>query len=90
MIFNPLNDNVIAKPEHAETKSKSGILLGNGSNREQPRLAIVVAIGDKVDTVKVGDRILFQAFATNDLKVGDEQFISMKQEFIVATVEATK
>jgi co-chaperonin GroES (HSP10) len=51
-------------------------------------LAIVVAIGDKVDTVKVGDRILFQAFATNDLKVGDEQFISMKQEFIVATVEA--
>jgi chaperonin GroES len=90
MIFNPLNDNVIAQPEKAEDKTKSGILLGNPSAREKQRIAIVVAIGDKVTRVKVGDRILFQAFATNDLSVGNDEYISLKEEFIVATVEATK
>ncbi len=90
MIFEPHNDNVIAEPEKAQEKSKSGLYLGTVSSREQPRLAKVIAIGPKVKEVKVGDRILFQAFATSDLKVGDDEYIALKEEFVVATVKEAK
>jgi chaperonin GroES len=87
MIFQPNNDNIIAEPEKAQTMSKSGLYLGTGGNREQPRLAKVIAIGPNVKSIKVGDRILFQAFATADLKVGDEEYLAIREEFVVATVE---
>lgn len=90
MMFNPLNDNIIAEPEEATEKSRAGILLGSGGSREQPRLAKVLAVGPKVERVKTGDRILFQAFATSDLQVGDDNYIAIREEFIVAVVEPQK
>ena len=87
MIFEPLNDNIIAEPEKVQTQTTSGIYLAAATKREQPRTAVVLAVGPKVDKVKVGDRILFQAFATSDLKVGDDEYIAIKEEFVIAKVE---
>ncbi len=86
MIFQPLNDNVIAVPEKAQTETKSGIILSTGTKREQPRTAKVIAIGEKVKLVQPGDRIIFQAFASSDLKVGDEDYLAIREEFVIATI----
>lgn len=86
MIFEPLNDNIVAQPEEAQTKTKSGLLLTPGTKREQPRTAKVIAVGPKVKEVKVGHRILFQAFATSDVKVGDDEYIMLREEFVVARI----
>lgn len=90
MIFKPLNDNVIAVPEAPQGQTKSGIFLGTGSKREQPRTAKVIAVGEKVKLVKVGDRIIFQAFATSDLKIGKDEYIAIREEFVIATVGGNK
>lgn len=90
MIFEPLNDNIIAEPEKAQTQTKSGFLLSEGTKREQPRVATVIAVGPKVERVKKGDRILFQAFATSDLKVGDDSYLALKEEFVIAKVGGKK
>lgn len=90
MIFNPLGDNIIATPEKAEEKTKSGIFLGPPGKREQPRTAIALAVGPKVEHIKVGDRFLFQAFATSELKVGDDEYLAIKEEFVVATIKEAK
>lgn len=86
MIFKPLTDNIIAMPEEAAKQSKSGILFAAGTTREQPRIAKVIAIGSKVTHLKVGDRFLFQAFAAAELKVGDDNYIAIREEFVIATV----
>ena len=90
MIFEPLNDWIIATPEEAQTKTASGFLLTAGGKREQPRTADVVAVGPNVKVVRPGDRILFQAFATSDLQVGDDKYIAIKEEFVSATVNGGK
>ncbi len=90
MIFNPLNDNIIAAPEKAQTETKSGFILTAGTKREQPRIAKVVAIGENVKLVKVDDRIVFQAFAASDLKVGDDEYLAIHEEFVIATVKEKK
>lgn len=90
MIFNPLNDNIIAVPENASVTTKSGFVLSSGTKREQPRTAKVVAVGEKVKLVKPNDRIIFQAFATSDLKVGEDEYIAIREEFVIAKVEGKK
>lgn len=90
MIFSPLNDWIIAEPEEAQTKTQSGFLLAPGNKREQPRLAAVAAVGPNVKMVQPGDRILFQAFATSDLQVGEDKYIAIKEEFVSATVNGGK
>lgn len=87
MIFSPLSDWIIAVPEEAQTKTQSGFLLTGGNKREQPRLAEAIAIGPDVKVVKKSDRILFQAFATCDLQVGDDKYIAIREEFVSATVD---
>lgn len=86
MIFKPLNDNIIAEPEKAQTETKSGFILSAGTKREQPRTAKVIAIGEKVKLVKVDDRIVFQAFAASDLKVGEDDYLAIREEFVIATI----
>jgi|GEM_PF-3641529 len=86
MIFNPLTDNIIAMPEEAAKQSKSGILFTTGTTREQPRIAEVKAVGPKVEHLKVGDKFLFQAFAAAELKVGDDNYIAIREEFVIATI----
>ncbi|NNM44297.1 MAG: co-chaperone GroES [Chlamydiae bacterium] len=87
MIFEPINDNIIAIPEKAKTVTASGILLGAGTKIEQPRTAKVIAVGDKVKLVSVDDHIIFQAFAASDLKVGDDDYLAIREEFVIATIK---
>jgi co-chaperonin GroES (HSP10) len=87
MIFKPLKDRIIAKVEKASKTSESGIYLGDGGSAEQPRLATAVAVGKDVEEIKVGHRFLYQAFAAMAFKVGEEEFISTREEFVESLVE---
>ena len=90
MIFKPLSDHIVATPEKAATQSKGGILFTASTTREQPRIANVVAVGPNVKEVKVGDRFLHQAFSASDIKVGDDEYIVIREEFVMATIEEEK
>lgn len=91
----PLDDYVVAEAEAAQTKTASGIYLPD-SAAEKPKIAKVVAVGPgKVGddneripmTVKVGDRIIYKGYSTNDVKIDGKEYILVKEEDILATVK---
>ena len=91
----PLFDNVLVRPNEAQDKTASGILLPE-SVKEKPQMGVVKAIGDglihpdgKVTKVqvKVGQEIYFKKWGGNEVKVGDEEWVILKQEDILAVVE---
>ncbi len=90
----PLGDKVVLKQSEAEETTKSGIILAS-SAKEKPQYADVVAVGPggMVDgkevtmQVKVGDRVIYSKYAGTDVKLGDEEFIVVRQNDIVAVVE---
>ncbi len=91
----PLADYVVAQAEEAESKTASGLYLPDNA-KEKPKTAKVVAVGPgKVGddnervamTVKVGDRIIYKSYSTTDVKVGNEEYMLLKEEDILATVE---
>jgi len=90
----PLGDKVVLKQAIAEEKTKSGIIL-TASSQEKPQYADVIAVGPggMVDgkevtmQVKVGDRVIYSKYAGTDVKLGEDEYVVVKQSDIVAIVE---
>ena len=91
----PLGDRVVLKQCEAEETTKSGIIMA-GSAQEKPQEAKVVAVGPggMVDgkevtmQVKEGDKVIYSKYAGNEVKVDGEEYIIVKQNDILAIVEA--
>lgn len=90
----PLGDRVVLKHRAAEETTKSGIILA-AKTQEKPQEAEVVAVGpggmvdgnEVVMQVKVGDKVIYSKYAGNEVKLGDEEYIIVKQSDILAIVE---
>ena len=94
MKLTPLGDKVVLKAIKEEEKTKSGIIL-TGEAKEKPQQAEVIAVGPGgvVDgkevkmQVSVGDKVIYSKYAGTEVKLGDEEFIVVRQNDIVAIVE---
>ena len=82
----PLADYVVAVSEEPETKTASGLYLPENA-KEKPKTAKVVAVGKDAKQLKVGDRIVYKSYSTTDVKVGDDEYILVKEEDVLATVK---
>lgn len=89
----PLGDRVVLRRAEAEAKTAGGIVLPD-SARDKPQRGEVVAIGDgyvrrdgaRVPlTVKEGDRVIFSSYAGDDIEVGDEKYLLLRESDILAT-----
>jgi chaperonin GroES len=83
--LNPLADWVVAEQEEAVTKTASGLYLPDKA-AEKPKIAKVTKTGKDVKNVKAGDRIVYKSYSTTEVKVGDKEYILVKEEDILATV----
>lgn len=94
MKLSPLGDKVVLKQLEAEETTASGIVLP-GNAQEKPQQAEVIAVGPGgvVDgkevkmQVSVGDNVIYSKYAGTEVKLGDEEFIVVRQNDIVAIVE---
>lgn len=81
----PLGDYVVATAETAEAKTASGLYLPDKA-QEKPKTAKVVATGPNAKQLKVGDRIVYKSYSTTDIKVDGTEYILVKEEDVLATV----
>jgi len=82
----PLADYVVAQAEEAESKTASGLYIPGGA-QEKPKIAKVLATGKEAKNVKSGDRIIYKSYSTTEVKVGNDEYILVKEEDILATVK---
>jgi len=90
----PLGDKIVLKQLEAEETTKSGIVL-TGQAKEKPQEAEVVAVGPggcidgkevKME-VKVGEKVIYSKYAGTEVTYGDETYIIVKQNDILAIVK---
>jgi len=77
---------VVVKATSQEEKTKSGIVLPDTVEKEKPEQGKVIAVGPKTKEVKVGDLVIFTQYAPNEIKVGGEEFLIIKEEDILAVI----
>jgi chaperonin GroES len=93
----PLGDRVVVKRLEAEEKTTGGIVLPEAA-KEKPKQGEVVAVGegrmgdegDRVPmSVSVGDRIVFASYAGTEVSLGDEDYLIMREEDVLAIVKTS-
>ncbi|MGV3591197.1 MAG: co-chaperone GroES [Gammaproteobacteria bacterium] len=96
MKIRPLQDRVVVKRKEEETKSAGGIVLP-GSAAEKPSQGVVVAVGpgrilengsNRPIDLKVGDTVIFGKYASNTVKVGEEELLILSEGEIFGVLQA--
>ncbi len=86
--FKPNEDRVLVRPEPAEEKTASGIIIPDTA-KEKPQRGKVVAVGDgskdKPVTVQVGDRVLYGKYAGTEITIDGEEYLIMRNSDIFGT-----
>ena len=93
-MIKPLADRVLIKMKEGEETTKSGIILATNA-QEKPQIAEVIAVGPggNIDGnniemhVKAGDKVIVSKYAGTQIKYEGEEYIIVKQNDILATVE---
>ena len=91
----PLADRVVAQRLESEETLKGGIIIPDSAKKKQ-EMAKVIAIGPGKLTddnktlampVKIGDIILMDKYAGQEITIEDEEYVITKADDIIAIVE---
>ena len=95
-MLKPLGNRVIIQKSEQEQTTKSGIVLTD-SAKEKSNEGTVIAVGagrileDRTRAapeVNEGDNVVFQQFAGTEVKRGDETYLIVNEEDILAIIES--
>lgn len=95
MQVRPLHDHIVVKVGKEETRTKSGIVIPDTA-KEKPEQGKVIAVGPgevlssgnrSPMSVKVGDTVLFKKYSPDEIKVGDEEYLVIREKDILAVIE---
>lgn len=96
MKLKPLGDRVLVKRLEQEEVTKGGIIIPD-SAKEKPMRGEVVAVGPgkigedgkhQAMNVAAGNLVLFNKYAGTEIKVDDEDLLVMREDDILAIIEA--
>ena len=87
MIIKPLGKRVLIKQVEQEEVTKSGIVLPGTVSKEKPITGEVLAVGKEVEDVKVGDKVIFEKYSGTEVKDGDDSFLILDIDNVLAITE---
>jgi chaperonin GroES len=95
MKIRPLHNHIVIKQQD-ETETMYGNIVVPDMGKEKPLMGEVVAVGpgtytitgDFIETqVEVGEIVVFPAFGGTKMTIGDDEFIVMKENDLLASLE---
>jgi len=91
----PLHDRVVVQRIEQEEQVRGGIIIPDTA-KEKPQEAKVIAVGpgklrddgerSPID-VKEGDRVLVGKYSGSDIKIGDEEYVILREDEILAIIQ---
>ena len=95
MKLSPLDDRLVIKPEEAETKTATGIVLPETAKEKPTRGKVLHAgPGRMLDNgqrapiaVKVGEEVYYGKYAGTEVKINDETFVIVRESDLLGVVE---
>jgi chaperonin GroES len=91
----PLQDRILVKRLEEKEVKKGGIIIPDTA-KEKPQEGEVIAVGPgkvtengklQAMSVKVGDKILFGKWSGSEVKLGEEEYLIMKEEDILGVLQ---
>ena len=92
----PLADKVVVEPTVPETTTSFGLIIPETASKEKPETGVVIAVGPgKVADdgshvpvgVSVGDKILFNKYGYDEVKVNGKEYYIVSEQNILAILD---
>ena len=92
----PMGSRLIIEPTAQNEVSQGGIILPDTTDKEKPVQGKVIAIGPgktlnngqrEVIDLKVGDKILFEKYGSDEYKVEEKEFLVVDYDKVVAVIK---
>jgi chaperonin GroES len=95
LALRPLGNRVIAQRLEAKETMKGGIILPDSAKKKQETAKVVaVGPGKRLEdgtvlpvSLKIGDVILMDKYSAQEVTIDDEEYIILKADDIIATIE---
>ena len=97
MKIKPLHDHILVERVEMEIK-KGGIIIPDTA-KEKPQQGKVIAVGDgRIDdkgnktplVVKKGDMILFGKYSGNEIKLGEHEYLIIREDDVLGILQEEK
>ena len=96
MNLKPLDDRIVVKPNEAEERTASGLVIPDTA-KEKPQQGAVLAVGAgrraeatgeliPLD-VKVGDTVVYSKYGGTEITVGGEELLILSSRDVLAIVQ---
>lgn len=91
----PLGERIVVEREESLETTAGGIVLP-GSAQDKPSRGTVISVGDgrilsdgsrSPLQVKPGDVVLFTSYGPDEIKLGDEEYLLMREDDVLAIIE---
>lgn len=91
----PLGERIVVEREESESTTAGGIVLPD-SAKEKPARGVVIAVGNgrllddgsrAASQLSKGDRVLFSSYAGEVVEVGDDEYLLMREDDVLAVIE---
>ncbi len=91
----PLGDRIVVQRDETEAQTSGGIYLPENA-KDKPTRGTVVSVGDGRQLndgtrsplqVKKGDRIIFNTYGPDEIKIDDQELLLMREENVLAIIE---
>ena len=95
MKVRPLHDRILVKRIEEEGKTKGGLIIPDTA-KEKPMQGNVVAVGKgrvaedgklRALDVHKGDRVLFTKYSGNEIQVGGDEHLIIREDDVLAVLE---
>ena len=91
----PLGDRIVVEREESKDKTSGGIFLPS-SAKDKPARGTVISVGEgrilkdgsrSPLQLKPGDKVLFTTYGPDEIKVGEDEFLLMREDDVLAVIE---
>ena len=82
----PKGDMLLVERRKAEDVSAGGILIPE-DGKDRPSEGVVIAVGKKVQDLKIGDHLLFGKYSGTEYPFGGQTLLFMREDEVIAEVE---
>jgi len=76
-----IGDRILVKPEPVANQTASGLMLNTAN--ERPRRGEVLSVGEAVEGIAVGDRLLFGKLAGSRIEENGEEYLVIRKDEVM-------
>lgn len=83
-MLEPLSNHLLIEPEEKELP---GFIIPDTARKDRPSVGIVRAIGPKIQSVSLGDKVLLKTYMIDELEIDNKKYMVGQEDCVIGKIK---